>query len=421
LLSVRAGDLINPTLLMKSLLKKAQPRRVALLIETSRSYGRDLLLGIAKYVRIHGPWSIEFEEGDPNEAIPDWFARWTGDGAIARVKTSALAKAIARKGVVAVDLYGGLPNLKIPTMRSDELAVGRMAAEHLIERGFRQFAFCGYNGTDWSDRRRIGFEQSIARRGFPCQVFQNPIPRIDRCTPEYEEHGIKYEQQLNRWLVSLPKPIGLMVCNDSRGRQVLTCCNALGLTIPDEIAVIGVDKDEVLCELSDLPLSSVILNTERIGFEAAALLDKMMNGQNPPANEILIEPKGIAVRRSTEVLAIDDPQIATALRIIREHACTGLDVPQLLKSVPLSRSSLERRFAQLLGRSPNAEIMRVKLERARQLLQESDLSLKVIAEKTGFENQEYFSRIYKKKIGVTPGQSRNQNKLPSSRRALSAV
>jgi LacI family transcriptional regulator len=394
---------------MKALLNRTQPRRVALLIETSRSYGRDLLVGIAKFVRIYGPWSIEFESGDPCETVPEWFGRWTGDGVIARVKTSAVAKAIAWKKVPTVDLYGGLPNLQMPTMRSDELAVGRMAAEHLMERGFRQFAFCGYNGTDWSDRRRTGFEQAISKKGFPCQTFQNPIPRADRTTAEYEEHGSKYEQQLNRWLESLTKPIGLMACNDSRGRQVLTCCRALGLIVPDEVAVIGVDKDEVLCELSDLPLSSVILNTERIGFEAAALLERMMKGEELPQTEIAIEPKGIATRRSTEVLAMEDRSIATALAVIREHACEGLDVSALLKAVPLSRSSLERRFVRLLGRSPNAEILRVKLNRTKQLLMDSDLPLIVIAEKAGFESQEYMSRVFKKKLGMTPGQFRSQS------------
>lgn len=396
---------------MKSPLKKKRPPRVALLIETSRSYGRDLLLGIAQYVRVHGPWSIEFEEGDPSEMIPDWFARWNGDGVIARVKTPEIARAIARKKVVAVDLYGGLPDLKMPSIRSDELAVGRLAAEHLVERGFRQFAFCGYNGTGWSDRRRIGFEQTIAKNNFPCQVFQNPYPRVERLIAEYEEHGLKHERELSRWLSSLSKPIGLMVCNDSRGRQVLTCCRALGLSIPDEIAVVGVDKDEVLCELSDLPLSSVILSTERIGFEAAVLLDRLMDGGQPPDKEILIEPKGIAVRRSSEVLAIEDRQIARALSVIREHACEGLDIPALLKMVPLSRSTLERRFLQILGRSPNSEIMRIKLDKTKMLLSDSDLPLNVIAEKAGFESQEYMSRIFKKKLGLTPGQFRSQSRV----------
>src|ERR1700757_651050 len=150
---------------MSSWQKTPRRPRVALLVESSRAYGRDLLVGIAQYVRVHGPWSIEFQEGDPGEELPEWFKRWEGDGVIARVKTQDIARAIARRRVPAIDLYGGLPDLQMPTMRSDEIAVGAMAARHLMERGFRQFAFCGFNGTDWSDRRRAGFERSIAGGG----------------------------------------------------------------------------------------------------------------------------------------------------------------------------------------------------------------------------------------------------------------
>ena len=391
---------------MKRTFKPARIRRVALLIETSRSYGRDLLVGIAKFVRVHGPWSIDFEEGDPCGDVPPWFHRWEGDGVIARVKNRALAAAIQRKEVPAVDLFGGLPDLKMPTLRSDELAVGRLAAQHLLERGFRQFAFCGYNGTEWSDRRRDGFEAAIAGAGFPCQVFQNPHPTSHNPAGEYEEHGPKYEQQMIRWLAALPKPVGLMACNDSRARQVLNGCRSIQLGVPDEIAVVGVDKDEVLCELSDIPLSSVILNTEKIGFESAVMLDRMMAGEQAPSAAVLVAPKGLATKRSTEVLAIEDPHVAAALRLIRDHACEGFDVPALLRTVPLSRSSLERRFRQLLGRSPNAEILRIKLGRAQQLLMDSDLPLAGIAEKAGFANQEYLSRMFKKKVGATPGQFR---------------
>lgn len=391
----------------KSLVKPPVPR-VALLIETSVSYGRDLLVGIAKYVRVHGPWSIEFEAGDPCEALPEWFASWKGDGIIARAKSDDLAKAIARKGIPFVDLYGGLKDMNIPTVRSNETAVGHLAAAHLLERGFRQFAFCGYNGIDWSDRRRDGFLNTITDSGFPCNVFENPLPKSGSAMAEYEQHGMKYERRLKQWLQSLPQPIGLMACNDSRGRQVITCCRDLGLIVPDEVAVIGVDKDEVLCELSDLPLSSVILNTERIGFEAAALLERMMRGEIPSQSEIAVEPKGVATRQSTDVLAIDDRYIASALKHIREHACDGLDVESLLRAVPLSRSVLERRFTQILGSSPKSEILRIRLDRVCRLLAESDLSLAEVAGKAGFEHPEYMSRLFKKKIGITPGEFRKQ-------------
>jgi len=382
--------------------------RVALLIETSVSYGRDLLVGIAKYLRIHGPWSVEFEAGNSYESQPTWFANWTGDGIIARAKTEAFAKAIARRKVPCVDLYGGHRDPAFPTVRSNESAVGRLAAEHLLERGFRQFAFCGYNRIDWSDRRRDGFLHTIQASGFACTVFDNPLPQSGSVVAEYEQHGMRYERHLKQWLTSLPCPIGLMACNDSRGRQVITCCRDVGLSVPDDVAVIGVDKDEVLCELSDLGLSSVVLNTERIGFEAAALLARLMLGEKASPGEISVEPKGVVTRRSTDVLAIDDQEVALALRHIRDHACTGLDVAALLRAVPLSRSVLERRFSTILGRSPKAEILRVRLNRVCQLLAESDLSLAEVARKCGFQHPEYMARLFRKKLGVTPGEYRKR-------------
>jgi LacI family transcriptional regulator len=174
------------------------------------------------------------------------------------------------------------------------------------------------------------------------------------------------------------------------------------------VAVIGVDKDEIFCELSDIPLSSVILNTQQIGFEAAALLDRLMAGESAQPACILVKPIGVMARQSTDVLAIDDPHLAAALKLIRERACDGLNVDSLLKSIPLSRSVLERRFAQILGSSPKTEILRVRLERVCRLLAESDLSLAEISHKAGFEHPEYMSRLFKKKMGITPGEFRKK-------------
>lgn len=393
---------------MKDRLEKAASPRVALLIESSRSYGRELLMGIAKYVRIHGPWSIEFEEGDPSESLPKWFDRWKWDGIIARISTPAMAEVIGRCGVPVVDLSGSLPESRFPQIRSDEELVGRMAAEHLMERGFQNFAFCGYNGTDWSDMRRASFEVRVTEGGFTCLAFENPDPLQSYSASDYEEHGERHEEDLMRWLQSLPKPCGLMACNDARGRQVLNCCREVDVAVPDEVAVIGVDKDEIFCELSDLPLSSVILNTQQIGFEAAALLARLMAGESNGLPSIVVKPVGVLARQSTDVLAIDDRKIALALGYIREHACDGLDVEDLLKAVPLSRSVLERRFSQLLGRSPKGEILRVRLDRVCSLLVESDLSLAEVAGKAGFDHPEYMSRLFKSKMGITPGEFRKQ-------------
>jgi len=390
--------------------------RVALVIETSRAYGRDLLMGIARYLRIHGSWSIEFEEGDFTDHLPEWIDRWKWDGIIARVKTPAVARKLKKLKVPVVDVYGSLSGFGFSTIRSDEISVGRLGAEHLIERGFRRFAFCGFNGTDWSDIRQTGFERRVAEAGFSCQSFQNPRHRAADDLPEYEEHGQRYEQELKHWLRSLPKPLGLMACNDSRGRQVLNCCRELNIVVPDDLAVIGVDRDEIFCELSDLPLSSVILNSQQIGYHAAEVLNQFMGREDVGIKPVLVKPLGVATRRSTDVLAIEDRHIATALRIIRERACEGLDIPTLLKSVPLSRSVMERRFAQILGRSPNEEILRVKLDFVCRLLAESDLPLSEVAEKGGFEHPEYLSRLFKKKKGITPGEFRNRSKLESANR-----
>jgi LacI family transcriptional regulator len=382
--------------------------RVALLIESSRSYGRELLMGIAKYLRIHGPWSIEFEEGDPAEHFPKWFERWKWDGVIARVFTPKMAEVLERAGAPVVDLSGNLPESRFARIRSDEEAVGALAAEHLLARGFKNFAFFGFNGMDWSDWRRATFERRLAASGFTCHAFESESPSPSRSAAESGAYGERQEREVMAWLRGLPKPCGVMACNDVRGRTLLNCCREIGVPVPDEVAVIGVDKDEIFCELSDIPLSSVILNTQQIGFEAAALLDRLMAGESAQPACILVKPIGVMARQSTDVLAIDDPHLAAALKLIRERACDGLNVDSLLKSIPLSRSVLERRFAQILGSSPKAEILRVRLERVCRLLAESDLSLAEISHKAGFEHPEYMSRLFKKKMGITPGEFRKK-------------
>lgn len=387
----------------------ARPRpRVALLVETSRAYGRELLIGIARYVRIHGPWSIEFEEGMQENRIPDWFWRRRLDGVIARIQTPEMGKALKRSGVPVVDLRGGWGRRAFPYLRSDERAVGRLAAEHLLERGFRQFAYCGFPGADWSDLRQAGFEERVSAEGLIRYSFILAGNREDPSTSSVEELNIRQEKALKRWLLSLPRPIGVMVVNDVRGRQVLNCCRDLNLAVPDDMAVIGVDNDEVFCDLSDMPLTSVILNAQLIGHEAASLLDRLMQGERVKSGEILIPPRGVATRHSTDALAIEDRKVAAALHIIRERSCEGLDVPTLAKAVSLSRRVLERRFSRTLNRSPLEEILRVRLERVRTLLAEPELSLPAVAELAGFGYAEYMSRLFRKRFGVTPGAFRKR-------------
>jgi LacI family transcriptional regulator len=383
-----------------------QRRNVALLIESSRGYGRGLLHGIADYIRVHGPWSVHLQRHHLYDKPPPWLRGWHGDGVIARVENSHTADALRRLGVPFIDLRGRIRRAYMPSILSDDAAGARLAAEHLLERGFQHYAYCGYVGTSYSDNRSRAFELVIKKAGFPCAIYQPPA-RLRGLGPDRtEELGLVYEEAVGRWLKGLPRPIGIMACNDVRAHQVINACRDLGIAVPDAIAVVGVDNDDVICDLCDPPLSSVVPNTRRIGFEAAALLERMMSGGAVSAGPIVVPPVGIITRRSTEVLALQDQDLAGAVRYIRDHACAGITVKDVLSKVALSSSSLERLFQKVLGRTPKAEIIRVRLDHVKRLLAEPGLPLKEIATKTGFRHPEYLCAIFRQRLGQTPGEYR---------------
>jgi LacI family transcriptional regulator len=389
---------------MKKFVKPVTRPRVALLVESSRAYGRGILSGVARFVRQHDPWSIFFQDLNLCDDTPDWLKNWEGEGIISRLENNDVVAVIQRLKVPVV--YLRHTQSTMPCILTDNTAVSRRGFEHLKERGFRHFAFCGFNGADYSDERRDSFVNFVEQAGLRCHVYADKDHSVKTGTAQYEGLGLKDGGQVAEWIKHLPKPIGVMACNDMRGQQVLDACRAVGVAVPEEIAVIGADNDEVLCNLSDPPLSSVVPDTGRIGYEAAVLLARMMSGGKAAARENFIEPNGIITRRSTEVLAMEDQQIAAAARFIRERACEGIDVSDVLRAVPMSRSTLDRRFLQILGRSPKDEILRVRLDRVKQLLTETDFPLSLISEKVGLEHVEHLSRIFKTRLGMTPSEFR---------------
>jgi LacI family transcriptional regulator len=213
---------------------------------------------------------------------------------------------------------------------------------------------------------------------------------------------------MTRWIESLPRPVGIMACYDIRAQQLLDICRELNIAVPEEIAVIGVDNDRLLCDLCDPPLSSVTPDTHRTGFIAASLLDKQMAGERVESRAALIPPIGVETRQSTDVMAIDDPHIVSTLRFIRHNACSGIQVRDLLTRVPLSRRVLESRFKERIGRTPHEEITRIRMERVKTLLLETDLPLAAIAKRTGFNYIEYLNEAFKKWVGTTPGKYRKE-------------
>jgi LacI family transcriptional regulator len=379
--------------------------KVALLIETARGFGRGLLRGIVRYARLHGPWAFYVTPGDFEQALPE-MAHWGGTGVIARIETPQVAEAILATGlpVIALDLSeeqlaAGSPLADLCEVSSDSFDAARMAAEHLLERGFRHYGFVGIAGRVWSRRREEGLRRRLAEASFEPRLYQLPRGRRDR-------EWAREQSIMADWLRALPKPVGLMACNDDRGRQVLEACRAAGVKVPEEVAVVGVDNDELLCELSDPPLSSVAMNAERGGYEAAALLDQLMRGRVRRAKRILVQPQWVVTRRSTDIVALEDREVAAAMRFIHENAGRPLQVLDVVRSLELSRRALEIRFQRAVGRSIHAEIQRVHLERAKRLLTETDVAMPSVAEASGFASPSYFGAVFRHELGMTPAKYR---------------
>jgi LacI family transcriptional regulator len=251
-------------------------------------------------------------------------------------------------------------------------------------------------------RRLAEFVSVVAVRVSVCGVYESPW--FGRDAHPWEEEQL----QIMAWLSSLPRPAGIMACNDFRGQHVLDACNRLGLAVPEEIAVVGVDDEEELCELCDPPLSSVVPNAELVGHKAAELLDRLMAGDTPAQQKLLVSPTGVITRQSTDVLAIGDPEVAAAVRFIRENACKGANVDDILDRVPVSRSILERRFRKFLGLSPQSMIRQTRLKRVKQLLFDTDLPLSQISRLAGFKHQELMCVFFKKEVGDLPGSYRRK-------------
>lgn len=377
-----------------------KPRRVALLIETSNAYGRGLLRGVVAYVREHRPWSFYFAEQGRGERPPAWLDGWDGDGIIARIENPSIARAVERAKLPAVDISAARLVPSIPWVETDDAAIARIAAEHLRERGFKHFGFCGDSRFNWSRWRCEHFVANLRENGFECSIHV-PEARA-RQSADAQMSGI------GAWLRKLPKPAGVLVCYDIRAQHVLSQCRASGLAVPDEIAVVGVDNDELLCDLCDPPLSSVQPNHHNAGYEAARLLDRMMGGQHVAPTAHLIAPIRLVTRQSSDVLAVHDSDVSRAMSLIRKHACDGIDVSDVLRAVPVSRRVLEKRFIQMLGVTPHEEILRVKLNRVKQLLLDTSVPLSEIARRSGFEHAEYLSVAFKREHGMTPSKFRKE-------------
>lgn len=379
--------------------------RVALLFHTNEQAHRDILRGVLRYVRVHGPWSLRVVEERSGERRLRSFRSWGVSGIIGVVQDRAYAELARSAAVPAVVIdpvdAAALPRgflRRYPAFSSDQRAIGEMAAAHFLQRGFVNFAYVGtMHEINWSRDRGAAFAAALAKAGRACAVF-----------------GPQAREELCAWLKALPKPVAVFAAMDVRARQVLDACLEAKLPVPDEVAVLGVDNDTLICESTFPPLSSVVLDTERMGYEAAGALDEWMRGRSGGPRRVLFPPCSVAERASTETLLLADGKVRDAVSFIRLNASdAALDIPAVARRVGLSRRLLEMRFRRALNRTPLDELRRVRLQRVRAMLLETNLSVAATASACGFGNASYLGRAFRAAFGVSPLRFRKASVQPS--------
>jgi len=373
----------------------AESPSVLLFVETSREFGRGLLYGIAKYSRLHGPWRVYRWPGALDSSLPEW-KHLKIDGAI--VRDVGVVEGLAHSGIPVVFAQHNKESYApFPAIITDSVGIGCMAAEHFLDRGFQHFAYCGLNDFAWSRGRGHHFAQRLAQAGFEVSVYHQPAAAEGHPAPNHRNE----QNLIADWLQSLPKPVAVMCCNDDRALQVIEACKQANCEVPDQVAVLGVDNDVLVCDLADSPISSISLNTEGAGYEAARLLDGLMKGEPMAGQSVPVSPTHIVTRMSTDVLALSDADVSAALQFIRRNPNRLIQVDDVVDATNVSRRVLEKRFKAILRRSVHQEIRRVRVNNIVQLLIGTDMNITEIALHAGFDGVEHIARYFRKETGMS--------------------
>jgi LacI family transcriptional regulator len=374
--------------------------KILVLVEASREFSRGILSGLALYSKIHGPWMFVtrppfYVEESVDATVSSWIDTLGIEGIILQARF--IGNRTRRSGVPLIALDVNTTLKGIPKILVNNQGVGQLAAEHLMECGFSHFAFCGFDNFIWSQQRRDSFQHTVAQAGYPCYIYrQHQKGPAKSWTREYFS--------IIDWLADLPKPLGLMACNDDRGQQILEACKIAGHTVPEEIAVVGADNDQLECALTSPPLSSVSLNLEKAGYQAAEAMNKMFQGEK--AADIVVDPIQVARRQSTDIVAVGDADVSASLCFIREHVDRGIQVNDVIQRVAVSRRTLYAKFCKALGRSVHDEIVRVRLARIKGLLTDTQLSISRIAKMMNFTGPDKLFRFFLRETGKTPTEYR---------------
>lgn len=375
---------------------------IGLVFDYSTGYCRGVLRGVKRYAETRPNWVLM-------PVVPDarairMLSKVKPDGLITWVFRPSLLAILGSLRSPWVSVCGVAPESVVPRVGPDDALIGQLAATHLLDRGLRHFGFIGHARHAGSARREEGFRRTLGRARHGASSYHESGP------PQFDSriHRWALGQAFRRWVASLPKPVGVATFYDMWGLQLSEVCREEGLRVPEDVAIVGMGNDDLLCELARPSLSSVVLPNERIGYEAAGLLDRLLAGAKPPDRPVLLPPTGVAIRQSSDLLAIDDPEVAASIRVIHQQGHRPIRVDDVLREVAISRRSLERRFRKVLQRSISEEIRRVHLERARDMLAGTELSMAEIAEHAGFTNARHLSVAFRQQLGRTPSDYRRQ-------------
>ncbi|WP_372808984.1 substrate-binding domain-containing protein [Pontiella sp.] len=380
------------------------PPKVAVLVDTSTSWGRRIVRGVFDFTAEHAPWDVLIEPKGQNEELhlaPDV----EFDGIIARVSNPKLAQEIRERKIPAINISGlVIEGADFPRVTVDWAACAEMAENHFRDRAINNFAYVGPIHLAHVQMHEQVFEKLLEEHDSTCHIFQ-PKTNIDRTVP-----STAWKEELIPWLESLPKPVGIYAWGFQVGRDIASACHHAGIPIPHDVAILGSDYDELFNEACHPALSGIISPSRKVGYLAARNLDLLMNGRKLKEKSTFVAPEEIEERLSTDTLAIDDPQFLQVLTYLRKHACENIHVNDILNKVPMGRRSLERRFMQILGRSPAQEIRRLRINQARRLLTQTNRTMEEIAEACGFPSYNYLGNVFKKETGISPGRYRSRSR-----------
>ena len=396
---------------MKQSTVNSNIKRIAVICERDRAYGRGVCLGIAEAATYEKNWSLEFLDYPEQVNV----TRLKGfDGVIARISNEQIAAELTKAKLPVVDIYTDIIRPEFGSIDGDQPAIGRLAAEYFLKRRYKSFAYCGYEGIGYSDVRQKSFSNTLKENGYDCNVFCVPQRAVD----EYAATIMRKEfvrlgsdtAALSRWLKALPYHTALFCCHDVRAWQVLALCRLEKIPVPQRLAVMGVDNDELVCSFTAPTLSSIDNSPFRIGKASVALLSRMFNSsdERKKPKHLIIKPRGVYERASTATFAVEIDWVSEMLDYISSHVADGIRVDDVIAFAKRSKATVEHALKSVTGQTVQHHILWTRLEMAKKLLVFSHKPVAEVARLSGFASPQYFCRFFKSKTGLTAEEFRNQ-------------